>query len=73
MQYLSDGTISSAVERNGVIDFFIDTGDAIIKKSQATGRKTLSPPVIVSYAEEYAETQNSKISLIGNNPEIEKL
>ena len=67
---IGDGRLSGAAERDGVIDFFIDAGGAIIKKSMPAGRRGVVKGGTVSYADDYTEAGAAKVSLFGNEIEI---
>ena len=73
MQLAGEGRLTGAVERNGRIDFFIDTEGAIIRRTMRRGSRGIVTDGIVSYAEDYTETARAAFSLMGNELEVNPL
>jgi len=68
---VGEGRLSGASLNNGIIEFFIETDGAIFKRTMPQDRRGISSEGIVSYADEYIKTELSKVSLMGNEIEIE--
>jgi len=68
---IGEGRISSAVEKDGVFSFFIDTQGAIFRRSMNRGSRGTRNEGISSFADEHAETTDAVFRLFDNQWEME--
>ena len=70
MLFIGEGRLSGAVARDGRYEFYLDSDGAIVKKSMPEGRRVVSKGEIISYADDYTETEQASVTLFGNEIEI---
>ena len=70
---VGDGRLTGAVERNGRLHFFIDSDGIIIQNSMEVGRRGVANEGFESYADEYTETVNARISQFSGELQVEPL
>ncbi|MCL2374902.1 MAG: hypothetical protein FWC82_00020 [Firmicutes bacterium] len=68
---IGEGRISSAVEKDGVFSFFLDTQGAIFRRSMNRGSRGTRNEGISSFADEHVETTNAVFRLFDNSWEVD--